>query len=501
MNLINIRSLKKSYNTGKSNEQIIFNGLNLKIRKGSLVAVVGKNGSGKTTFLKCITGLCDFEEGEIDVNLDGIKYVLKPGNNIDRSFRKKIGVISQKASLWPHFNLLENVMNPLKHIHGKDKDEAKHKAIIELDDIFGVRSKEQANVDQFENYESDMIDFYKKYPEELSGGEYKRVALARTFAIDPEVLILDEFEANLDPWIVEDLLRYIEVKYVNDPNKTVLMVTHRTDLLLRLASSVIVFKKERDVVYVERYNSLNSILEQGDYKMIDWLDTKRNPAYVSDQALRVSKKIIEEAFIKRNDKTYQQILTNSISDFIKKIDYKYPHLVMLVTKKNNNLLISGISCWEPKSEKFCFNGKDIGKLENILDVILDDKKTDRKEYELKEFGEMKGTIKQGIPLDENGSLISLMFKDGNSKNFQYVYKPYDPIKEVYHEPKEQFGRVPYMELSKGTQNVYLFPMKNENGKINGLISIDTFSKSKWLPFVIKRIQLIANIGAISLHNN
>lgn len=489
-NLITITNLSKTHNEGKQSEKKVFENVNLSIVNGSFIAVVGKNGSGKTTLLNVICGLEDFDKGEINFTLKNgkntITQTLKPNTKLGPVLRKRIGHVSQRASLWPHFNIFQNVVRPLIDCEYENSvEDAKNKALFHLNSIFGL------------NESLDSMSFYKKYPKELSGGEYKRVALARVFATNPDILILDEFEASLDPWVVEDLLRYLEKNFVDAEGKSVLMVTHRSDLITRLASKIIVVNNGS----VKKFDSLEKMVKSNDPDAVSWLDVKRDPNSVSGQAIFFTKSLVEninKAYSKpiKYKTNIDQLLVDAISGFVSKVDRKYPHLILLVSKKDNKHYIRGIKTSKTENQEFELSGKNIENLNRLVSRSTVDNQI---KHKLKnKYAIRKTAGDNGMLFNSGGSLIASMLNTTNIEQFKYKYDPYPPVIGVYGESSERFSEdtnKPYMEFSKGTKSVYLFPIKNQKGTADAVISIDTYSMNKWLPFVVERLQMIVDVGA------
>jgi NitT/TauT family transport system ATP-binding protein len=187
----------------------VLDDINVTVAEGEFVCLVGASGCGKTTFIRCIAGLAQAEEGE--VRIDG-KVVTRPGP--DRGF------VFQNDSLMPWRTVLNNVLFGLE---ARGSPTAASRPVGEaLIKLVGLNGFEQ------------------HYPSELSGGMRQRVNLARALAIDPEVLLMDEPFAALDAQTREIMQREL-LKIWNQRKKTVLFITHQIDEAIYLADRVLVF--------------------------------------------------------------------------------------------------------------------------------------------------------------------------------------------------------------------------------------------------------------------
>ena len=191
--------------------------INLGIRPGELLAVIGPSGCGKSTLLKIIAGFVQPSHGRVIIG--GKDAVGIPPRLRD------IGIVFQTYTLFPHMLVWENVAYPLK-LRGQDEAARKAKALDILDRV-GLNT--QAN----------------KLPGQLSGGQQQRVALARAMALKPEILLLDEVTAALDPELVYDVLESIRV--LAREGMTMLIVSHEM-AFVREISSRVVFMAEGKVV-------------------------------------------------------------------------------------------------------------------------------------------------------------------------------------------------------------------------------------------------------------
>ncbi|MEI3229263.1 MAG: amino acid ABC transporter ATP-binding protein [Lachnospiraceae bacterium] len=208
--ILEVSKLTKSFDGGSA----VLNEINFSIKKGEVVVVVGPSGCGKSTFLRCLNFLEQIDSGEI----------LLDGKKIDTSakalpkYREKIGMVFQSYELFPHKTVLENVMLAPLLVQKRNKAEVKAEAEKLLARV-GVAEKK------------DM------YPRQLSGGQKQRVAIVRSLIMHPEVLLLDEITAALDPEMVREVLQV--VLELAKEGMTMLIVTHEMDFAKAVADRVI----------------------------------------------------------------------------------------------------------------------------------------------------------------------------------------------------------------------------------------------------------------------
>ncbi len=195
-NMISVKGLHKSFG---SNE--VLKGIDCEIEEKEVVCVIGRSGSGKSTFLRCLNLLEEITSG--NVIIDGDNLV---DSNIDiNKVRSKVGMVFQHFNLFPHKTVLENViLGPLK-VKGQSKTEAENNALPLLEKV-GLFDKADA------------------YPDSLSGGQKQRVAIARSLAMDPKVMLFDEPTSALDPELVGDVLQVM--KDLAKDGMTMVVVTH-----------------------------------------------------------------------------------------------------------------------------------------------------------------------------------------------------------------------------------------------------------------------------------
>jgi polar amino acid transport system ATP-binding protein len=208
MERIRIENLTKYYG-----QTLVLHSVNLSVQKHEVVCLIGASGSGKSTLLRCINRLVEFDYGKI--YLDGIP-IDDPrfGKN---QLQKRIGIVFQSYNLFPHMNVLENITLAPHKVHGVSKAESWENAMSLLD-LFGMKP------------------FAYSYPEQLSGGQQQRVAIVRALATQPDVLLLDEVTAALDPELMGDVLEII--RDLKAKGMTMLIVTHEMGFARDVADRV-----------------------------------------------------------------------------------------------------------------------------------------------------------------------------------------------------------------------------------------------------------------------
>ncbi len=210
MEFIKFRNVEKTYKNGVN---AVYN-MNLDIKKGEFVFVIGASGSGKSTLIKMLYREERPTSGEIYVG--GIN-VAKVKNNKVYKLRRKIGIVFQDFKLLPKLTVYENVAFALE-IYGLPTNEIKRKVLKALD-LVGLKSRT------------------KSYPEQLSGGEQQRVAIARAIVNSPKLLICDEPTGNLDPDTSLEVMKVIEK--INNLGTTIVMATHDREMVDKMKKRVI----------------------------------------------------------------------------------------------------------------------------------------------------------------------------------------------------------------------------------------------------------------------
>ena len=199
---------------------LVFSNVNLKIKKGDVIALTGKSGCGKSTLLKCINRLENINDGIIKfkgIDISEISMV---------ELRQKIGMVFQDYNLFEHLTVLDNLIIGLTKIKKISREESIRKALSILKKI-------------------DLIGKKDKYPNELSGGQKQRVAIARTLLMKPDIILLDEPTSALDKEMKDSVLNLI--KEIVEEDMTLIIVSHEDEFI----------KKVSDIIYNFNNKNLN----------------------------------------------------------------------------------------------------------------------------------------------------------------------------------------------------------------------------------------------------
>jgi ABC-type histidine transport system ATPase subunit len=224
---LEINDLHKSYG-----QLEVLKGISLSAKDGDVISILGSSGSGKSTFLRCLNLLESPSQGTI--SFVGERLALKPGKdgNLEAANQKQlermrtsIGFVFQNFNLWPHMTIIENIMEAPIHVLKQDKETARKSA---------------------ENYLKKVGLYDKKdsYPNQLSGGQQQRIAIARTLAMEPQILLFDEPTSALDPELVNEVLTVM--RDLAAEGRTMLIVTHEMRFA-RDVSTQVVFLHEGQV--------------------------------------------------------------------------------------------------------------------------------------------------------------------------------------------------------------------------------------------------------------
>ncbi len=205
---LSIQDLTKYYG-----ETLVLDEIYLDVAEHEVVCLIGASGSGKSTLLRCVNQLVPFDYGKI--LLDGVR-IDDPsfGRN---GLRKRIGIVFQAFNLFPHMTAMDNITLAPRKVHGISREESEERA-RELLGLLGMES------------------FAQSYPEQLSGGQQQRVAIVRALATNPDLLLLDEVTAALDPELVGEVLSVISA--LKDRGMTMVIVTHEMSFARDVADRV-----------------------------------------------------------------------------------------------------------------------------------------------------------------------------------------------------------------------------------------------------------------------
>lgn len=206
-NIIKITSLKKSFNNNH-----VLKGVDLEVNEGEVISIIGESGSGKSTFLRCINLLENYDDGMIYFQGEDIKTI-----NINK-LRTHIGMVFQQFNLFNNMNVLKNCTIGLTKVLNIPKKEANKKA-LEMLEIVGMERFINANVNS------------------LSGGQKQRVAIARALALNPSVMLFDEPTSALDPKNVNEVLTVISE--LAKKGMTMIIVTHEMRFARNVSNKVV----------------------------------------------------------------------------------------------------------------------------------------------------------------------------------------------------------------------------------------------------------------------
>ena len=194
--------------------------VSLEVSDGEVLVVLGPSGSGKSTLLKAISGLEAIDSGEIRINGELFNAAKKP--LLSGAKRAEVGMVFQQFNLYPHMTSAENIMLALRKVKKMSKSQARETALSYLGKV-GLESKADC------------------YPARLSGGEQQRVAIARSLAMRPKVMLFDEPTSALDVELINEVLGTITA--LSEEGMTMVIVTHEIAFARKVASRVVFFDK------------------------------------------------------------------------------------------------------------------------------------------------------------------------------------------------------------------------------------------------------------------
>jgi polar amino acid transport system ATP-binding protein len=206
--IVSIKDVHKSFG-----ELEVLKGVSLDVMKGEVICIIGPSGSGKSTLIRCINALNDIQGGTITVR--GISLTDPDLDTL--VLRRRVGMVFQQYNLFPHKTALENIMMAPLLVLKEDKDEVE------------ARARELVKKVRLEGKED-------SYPGELSGGQQQRVAIARSLAMNPDVMLFDEVTAALDPETVKEVL--VTIKDLAQEGMTCILVTHEMGFAREVADHI-----------------------------------------------------------------------------------------------------------------------------------------------------------------------------------------------------------------------------------------------------------------------
>jgi polar amino acid transport system ATP-binding protein len=206
--MVSLKDVHKSFGNLK-----VLNGITFDVMKGEVVCVIGPSGSGKSTLIRCINALNPIDKGSIKV--EGMEVHAPKVDKLQ--LRRKVGMVFQQYNLFPHKTAIQNVMMAPIHVLKQDKVEVEARARRLIKKVH-LEGKEDS------------------YPGELSGGQQQRVAIARSLAMNPEVMLFDEVTAALDPETVKEVL--LTIRELAEDGMTCILVTHEMGFARELANHI-----------------------------------------------------------------------------------------------------------------------------------------------------------------------------------------------------------------------------------------------------------------------
>ncbi|PGZ91778.1 MULTISPECIES: amino acid ABC transporter ATP-binding protein [unclassified Bacillus (in: firmicutes)] len=209
--------LKVNNLTKQFNKQTVLNEVSFEVNKGEIVTLLGQSGAGKTTILRCINGLENFDGGSIEI--DG--QMIKSKKDLLK-VRKNVGLVFQNYNLFPHKTVIENIIEAPTLVLGMNKEEAKKRAIDLLKQV-------------------GLSDKANSLPNELSGGQQQRVAIARACALEPKILCFDEPTSALDPELTNGIAEIM--KKLAKEGMSILVITHDMEFANNVSTRTLLVKE------------------------------------------------------------------------------------------------------------------------------------------------------------------------------------------------------------------------------------------------------------------
>jgi arginine/ornithine transport system ATP-binding protein len=209
----------------------VLKGVSLQARAGDVISIIGSSGSGKSTFLRCMNLLEKPNQGRIVVAGEELKLAADKAGELQATdpkqlqrLRSKLAMVFQHFNLWAHMTVLQNIIEAPVHVLGVSRDEAVTRArkYLALAGLSGVEDR---------------------YPAHMSGGQQQRVAIARSLAMEPEVMLFDEPTSALDPELVTEVLKVMRT--LANEGRTMVVVTHEMGFAREVANHLVFLHQGR----------------------------------------------------------------------------------------------------------------------------------------------------------------------------------------------------------------------------------------------------------------
>ena len=327
--ILEVEHLVKSYDK----KHIVLNDISFSLKKGEVVVFVGPSGCGKSTFLRCLNKLEPIDSGEIRLNGEIIARGEETKNKKVHEIRQKIGMVFQSYELFPNMTILENITLSPVIVQKRQKQEVQKEAEGLLKRV-GLLEKKDA------------------YPRQLSGGQKQRVAIVRSLIMNPDILLLDEITAALDPEMVREVLQ-VGLELAKD-GMTMAIVTHEMDFARKISNRILFMydgyiyeegtpkeifehpKKELTKRFIQRLSSLTYKITSSDFDV----------EAMSDELMGYGEKLLIEA--ERLSKlmlAFEEICMNNLL-----VDAENPDILVKVEYSEKLDILTMLICY--KGEKF-----------------------------------------------------------------------------------------------------------------------------------------------------
>lgn len=300
---LSIKNLSKKYG-----ENSVLNKIEFTLNQGEIISIIGASGCGKTTLLKCITGLCDIDEGEIKINLKPI-HKLPPN-------KRNIGYVFQESPLFPHLNIFENIVFNMKKFDSEKLD-------FLLDKI-------------------QIKHLKKRYPHEISGGENQRTAVIRSLIRNPDLFLLDEPFTNLDK-VTKEHTKELIFDIIKETKTTTILVNHDIQDSLELSDRLLVLDESNIKMLnssLKVYSEPSSLKIAKLFGEVNNLEIEGKQVYIRPKDVTIVTKseikaeVIQSNFVGQHFKITAKIGSKKITLFNKKEIMKNTQIHLRLKQEN-----------------------------------------------------------------------------------------------------------------------------------------------------------------------